>query len=213
MRPSSVFQREALSLAVETYAKALATDVTAARYLLGRGVEETTARTARLGVVADPLPGHERYVGKLAIPYMVAGHPVALRFRCIQDHDCKELQHGKYLSMPDEPSRIYGVEDIIAAGDEFHLTEGEPDKWILNQLGYYAGAVPGANNWMPHHRRMLAGFSRIYVWGDGDSAGAEFVGKVCRSLRQAKGVQVPRGMDVNALFLAGGEAAIRNLID
>jgi 5S rRNA maturation endonuclease (ribonuclease M5) len=59
---------------------------------------------------------------------------------------------------------------------------------------------------------MLAGFSRVWVWGDPDDAGAEFVQKVTRSLRNAKGVRLRDG-DVSDTYQAGGADALTALIN
>lgn len=189
-------------------------------YLAGRGISSETARTHRLGVVEDPAPGHDRYVGKLCIPYLhYTGYPLTVRFRCIADHGsgpgkgCSEAGHGKYLTMPDDPSRFYNVGAIMSAGSEFHLTEGEPDTWVLSQLGYPAGAIAGAQAWKRHYWVLLAGFSRVFVWGDGDSAGSDFVNKVGRALPRSRGVRVPKGEDVNSIFLTHGPDRIAELIE
>jgi DNA primase len=115
------------------------------------------------------------------------------------------------MSMTDDPSRVFNVRAIHQAGDEIHVTEGEFDAIILSKIGLPAVAIPGAKAWKGHHRRMLAGFSRVYVWGDPDDAGAEFVQKVTRSLRSAKGVRL-RGGDVTDTYLAGGADALLALI-
>jgi len=59
---------------------------------------------------------------------------------------------------------------------------------------------------------MLAGFSRIYVWGDPDDAGAAFMQRVCKALRQAKAVNLRDG-DVTETYLAGGADALLALIE
>ncbi|MFI5840518.1 toprim domain-containing protein [Catenuloplanes sp. NPDC051500] len=184
----------------------------AARWLAARGISRDTALTARLGVVDDPMPGHARYAGMLAIPYLDrAGEPLQLRFRCIQDHDHRAHHHGKYNSVAGDPVRLYGIDSLHEAGDEIHVTEGEFDRLVLRQLGLHAVCVPGANLFQPRHRRMLAGFSRIWTWGDPDDAGAELNAKIARGLRQAKAVNLRDG-DVTDTFLKGGAPALLSLI-
>lgn len=212
VQPSSDSQREMLEEAVTTYELGLLVDDTAEAWLTARGLDEEIVRTARLGVVDDPMPGHEPYRGKLAIPYIVKGRPVTVRFRCLESHDCRELGHGKYLTVTGDTPRMYNTAAIFEATDEIHVTEGEFDALVLHQLGLPAVAIPGANNWASHHRRMLAGFSRVWVWGDPDTAGAEFVTRVCQSLRAARGVRLRHG-DVTDTFLHGGKAAIFDAIN
>ena len=95
---------------------------------------------------------------------------------------------------------MFNVRALHQARDEIHVCEGEFDAMILTSLGLHAVAVPGANAWQPHYRRMLAGFSRVWVWGDPDDAGAEFTNRICRALRSAKGVRLRHG-DVTDTYL------------
>ena len=162
------------------------------------------ARSHRLGVVLDPFPGHGKFHGFLAIPYLDQhGKPLTIRFRCIQEHDHRQAGHGKYMSTSHDPARVFNIRAIHDADEEIHITEGEIDALTLNAVGLPAIGIPGATGWRPHHRRMLAGFSRVWVWGDPDDAGAQFTQKVTASMKQAKGVRLP-GTDVNDTYKASG---------
>ncbi|WP_245938854.1 toprim domain-containing protein [Actinacidiphila glaucinigra] len=185
----------------------------AAKYLLGRGIGREEAATHRLGVVGEhPFPGHERFRGMLAIPYLDRnGMPLTIRFRCLEDHDHRAHFHGKYNSIKDDPPRIFGVDSIHEAGDTLDITEGELDRIILRKIGLYAVALPGASIFQGRHRRMLAGFNRLRVWGDPDDAGAEFTAKVCRALRSAKGMRLTAG-DVTDTYMQGGAQVLLDLI-
>jgi hypothetical protein len=204
---------QTLEEAVASYEAAMT--VEAAGYLLGRGLTEETVLTARLGVVADPIPAHERYKGWLAIPYITQGQPVRVRFR---RPDWLTTEGQKYGQPSGETVLTYGVDDIHAPGDVLHVTEGEFDRLILKQCGLSAIAFPGANTFKRHHGRMLAGFNRIYVWGDPDQAGADFITTIVNRLpRSGRGVKL-RGGDVTETYLeaggssGGGAKAIYNLI-
>jgi hypothetical protein len=211
LRPLSTSQREAAEEATASYQAALTAD--AARYLLARGIAREAAVTHRLGVVVDAAPGHTRFTGMLAIPYLDKdGKALQLRFRCLEEHDHRAHFHGKYNSLTGDPVRMFNVGSIHHADDEIHVCEGELDAVILNQLGLPAVAIPGAVLWRGHHRVMLAGFNRVWVWGDPDDAGADFTNKVTRSLRQAKGVNLRTG-DVTDTYLAGGIEAIYQLVN
>ena len=219
LQPSSDSQREVLEEAVTKYRKALDGSAEAAGWLKARGIGRKEADTARLGVVIDPAPGHGKYRGMLAIPYLRHdGQPVQVRFRCLVNHgegvSCRDAGgHGKYMTISGDPVRTDTVRAIHEADDVIHVTEGEFDALVLQKVGLHAVAIPGAHAWNGRHRRMLAGFRRVYVWGDGDDAGAEFTNKVCRALRSARGVAVPQGTDVTDLYLAGGAEALYALID
>ncbi|WP_254792784.1 toprim domain-containing protein [Streptomyces sp. CC77] len=134
-----------------------------------------------------------------------------MRFRCLEEHNHRDLGHGKYHSLKDDPPRLYGVDAIHTAGDEIHVTEGELDAITLRRIGLHAVAVPGAALWRPRHRRMLAGFSRVWVWGDPDEAGAELITRVSRSLRTAQGVRLRDG-DVTETYMAEGAEALLDLV-
>lgn len=211
LRPLSASQKEALEEAVTSYQAAHTEG--SARYLLRRGIDRALADTFRLGVVGpNPFPGHTRFVGWLVIPYLdKAGSPLSLRFRCMQDHEHRDFGHGKYMSMTDEPTRVFNVKAIHDAFDEINVTEGEFDAMILEKFVGPAVAIPGAQAWSNHHRRMLAGFSRINVWGDPDDAGAEFVQKVTRACRNARGVRLHDG-DVTDTYKIGGKDALLALL-
>lgn len=198
MQPVPASQLEELEEAVSSYEMDLAMDDEVQAYLMGRGLSEATISGARLGVVADPRPGHEGYRGMICIPYLVKGVPVMVRFRNLSDHG------PKYLQPKGSKSRIYGVDDIHSATDTIGVAEGEFDKLILQQCGLPAIAIPGANAFQAHHARMLYGFSRIWVFGDPDQAGAEFITTIVNRLpRSAKGVNM-RGGDVTELYVASG---------
>jgi DNA primase len=198
-----------LEEAVSTYQAHITPEV--ATYLLNRGIGREEAVANRLGLVADPAPGHEKYRGMLAIPYLGRdGQPLTVRFRCLQEHNHRDYFHGKYNTIKDDPPRMYGVDSIHQAADEIHVTEGELDRIVLRKLGLHAVAIPGANMWFGRHRRMLAGFNRVWVWSDPDDAGAELLGKITRALRSAKAVRLKA--DVTDTYLAGGADALLSLI-
>ncbi|MFI9228960.1 topoisomerase [Streptomyces rimosus] len=200
-----------LEEATSAYQAALTAD--AARYLLERGIGKAEADTFRLGVVDAPLPGHDRYRGMIAIPYLGHdGRVLTMRFRCIENHDHRAFGHGKYNTVAGDTPRMYGVDSIHAAGDEIHLAEGELDRIVLRKVGWHSVAVPGVEMWFARHRRMLAGFSRVWVWSDPDEAGSKLTSAVCRSLRSARAVRLRAG-DVTDTYLEGGPKALHDLID
>lgn len=206
MRPISTSQLEMVQEAVTDYERAVTPDVLAV--LAKRGLTAETVATFRLGVVSDPHPGHAQFRGMLAIPYLDKdNNPLTVRFRCLQEHDHRQFGHGKYMSISEDPSRPFNIraihQAVAAHSEEMHVTEGEIDAMILSQLGFFAIAVPGANLWQNAYRRMLAGFNRVWTWGDPDEAGAEFTNRLTRAMRQAKPVRLRDG-DVNDTFLKHG---------
>lgn len=210
LRPVSVRRVKELERATSAYQSQLSLD--AEFWLKARGIDAASIAGSRLGEAAEPLPGHERYQGMLAIPYLVKQHePVTVRFRCLKDHDCRDRGHGKYMSMPDEPPRIYNLSAIHTAGDEIHIAEGELDAIILNQCDYQAVAIPGAQVWQPWMRRLFLGFSKIYVWTDPDEAGNKLYGHIRNALPEST-IRVPMvDKDVNDMYIAAGADALHDL--
>jgi DNA primase len=180
----------------------------AAEYLDGRGITEDTAVSARLGVVDEPIHGdQDAAYNRLTIPYITRSGVVDIRYRCIRRHNCEEAGCPKYLGRPGSTLRIYGVEDLVSAGDTIGVTEGELDRLILRQLGYPAVGLPGAESWKRHWNRLFEDFQRIVVFGDADSAGRRFIKKMMDEFPQTvEGVQIPGEdhEDVNYMYLLEG---------
>lgn len=175
----------------------------AADYLAGRGLFESTARSMRLGVVDDPLPGDETYRHRLCIPYLTRAGVVSIRFRCIQQHDCSAHGGTKYLGYPGAPTHLFNVGALFVPGDLVCVTEGELDAVVLSQAGLPSVGIPGANNWKKHYPRILEDFRRIIVFADGDDAGKKFGKLVAESVEGVTVVTMPEGMDVNDVYLDG----------
>lgn len=210
LQPLSASQREMLEEATDAYQNSLTASARA--YLAGRGLDLGVQLTARLGVVTDPFPGHEKMRGWLAIPYLDKdGAPLTIRFRCLQDHDHREHFHGKYMSVLEDVPRVFNVGALFRAGDAIEVTEGEFDALLLEALGLHAIAIPGAALWKPHHARLLAGFNQVRVWADPDDAGAQLVAKICQSVRQAKPVRLRVG-DVGETYARYGAEGVLDLI-
>jgi DNA primase len=203
LRPLSPSVRDSLEMATAAYQKHL--DV-AEEYLAGRGISRAIAESHRLGVVVAPLLGHERMAGRLAIPYLGRGSVVSgLRFRSLDNGD------PKYLGLPGVELRLFNVRGLHEAGDTIHITEGELDAISLTACDLHAVGVPGVTTWKKHHSRLLAGFTRVFIWGDGDGPGREFAQKLAREIEAAIVVPMPEGMDVNSLLVRDGPDVLRSM--
>jgi DNA primase len=179
----------------------------ASEYLQGRGIDPDTAARFRLGVVGESASHFPEMTGRLAIPGIgYQGQVYSLRFRSLNDTGPKYLGAGEVQTM------LYNLQSVSLQLDEIHVTEGELDAVVLEKLGYHAVGVTGANNWKRHHPRVLAGFRKIYVWGDGDQAGRDFARKVCASLTGTVNVTLPPGHDVTSVYMEQGEAGIASLL-
>jgi len=190
--------------AVAQYQAALAGDADLRYYLeVERELEEETLRSARVGVVDDPHPGHEGLEGWLVIPYLgLSGEVLKIRFRRPPNSDHK----AKYRDLPHATPRIYNVPALQKAKDWICITEGEFDTMVLGQLGIPSIALPGGTAWKPHYRKVLAGFSRIHLLGDPDDTGREMNQVIQQSMRQAEAAKLE--MDVNDTLVNEGPDAI-----
>ena len=179
-------------------------------YLAGRGMGAATVKENRLGRVSTALNGHEYLQGRLVIPYIgPRGNIYNLRFRCMDHVDCKaEGCDRKYMSLSGFPSRVFGVRSLVSADDSIHVTEGELDAVTLHACGLAAVGIPGVENMPAHFSRMLAGFSTIILWADGDQPGRDFAGAVTKAIPNASVIFMPAKEDVNSVFVARGKAGI-----
>lgn len=200
-------QRQYLERAWATYSPHLGD---AAEWLAGRGLDLEFAASRGLGVVRNPLPGHEPAAGYLAIPYLTKAGPVNFEFRCIQDHNCKEIpNHTKYWRRKGSPTNIYGVLSVNQASDWIVCTEGAIDALTWQQIGVPALGVPGAENWKEHWANLLEDFSRVYLAEDGDNAGKDLWIAMSEHIDQSNTMVVrmrmPDGEDSNSMYLKHGK--------
>jgi hypothetical protein len=182
----------------------------AAEWLEGRGLDLEFAKSRGLGVVRNPLPGHEPAEGYLFLPYLTNRGPVNANMRCIQDHNCKEVpNHSKYWRQKGSGVNLYGVQSVAYAEDWIVVTEGEIDALTWQQIGVPALAVPGAENWKEHWANLLEDFSRVYLAEDGDSAGKDLWIAMSEHIDQGNTMVVrmrmPDGEDTNSMYLKHGK--------
>ena len=198
----SQLQKELLGKATSKYAESISL---AGDYLQSRGITKEVALRARLGVVEEPEPGHEQYVGRLSIPYVTKTGVVDLRFRSLNP-----AVEPKYMGMVGSDTRMYNVLDIEAAGDWIGVCEGELDTLTLSRLvGIPCIGVPGANSWKKHYTRLLADFERVFVFADGDAPGREFAASLARELPVTT-ISFGDGEDANSVFVKYGADYIRD---
>lgn len=201
MRPSES-QKSWLGNLAETYHAAL--DERTLSYLAARGIDRDAASGYRLGLVVDPDPAHHSYAGRLSIPFLTPTGVVYMRFRCLEDHECKDHNHGKYQGVTGDSTHLYNVGALHQAGDTVVVTEGELDALISTEAGMPAVGVPGATNWKPFYYRLFDDYERVIIVGDGDTAGREFVATLARNLGNSIRRPMPEGYDVNSFVLEHG---------
>lgn len=223
MQSLSPEQRRFFEAAVSQYQTDLATAAVAQEYLTSRGFGPEVAQRFRLGIVGSPLAGHEREAGRLAIPYLTPAGPVNLRFRCLEKHICSQTvlwtdkqgrEHycPKYRSLEGMSGNFYNVLDLKVDSPFICVTEGELDAITLSMCGLPAVGIPGVKTWQKHFSRCLEDFDVVFAFGDGDEAGGKLNSFLAKEAK-ARPISMPKGMDVNALYLQGGANALRQLID
>jgi len=168
-------------------------------YLAGRGITLEAAEKARLGVVLDPLTGHEQYVNRLAIPYLTKSGVVDIRFRSLGQEE------PRYMGLTGASTRLYNVGAFFRASSYICICEGEIDTITLDYVcGIPSVGVPGVNNWKKHYTRLLSDFDKVFLFADGDNAGTEFAKSLARELSSLVIIQAPEGEDVNSLYKIHG---------
>lgn len=197
-------------------------------YLSARGISADAARAFRLGLVTEPAVGHDRFHGYLAIPYVTRAGVRGLKFRCLQDHVCSDLGHGKYDKPAGMRNRIYNPSALLTHAETVAVCEGELDAIVCTTVvGVPAVGVPGVGSWKEHLPRCFAGFERVLVFVDSDppkvrenchqcrdgcrghSPGLELGERIAADLEQAVVVTPPKGSDLTEWVLAEGPDAVR----
>ena len=160
------------------------------------------------------MDGHEWLKDRLTIPYLgPRGNVYNLRFRCLAHENCKaEGCDAKYISLPGFPSRIYNVRALKGTHTTIHVTEGELDAVTLNACGLPAIGLAGVDALPSHFPRLVAGFTHVYLWADGDEAGRGLVREFTKKVPWAEAIYVPKDEDVNSIFVKGGKDAVLALI-
>lgn len=195
-------QRRLLERATLQYAEHLDE---AAEWLEARGLDLEHARSNGLGVVRNPVPGHETRVGRLAIPYLTDAGPINITFRCIQNHVCKDVGCAKYKFPKGAATNLYGVQSIAWADEWIVVAEGELDALIWHQIGVPAVGISGVKKWEDHWVNVLEDFSRVYVAQDGDDAGDWLWNVMSSELNNVIRMKMPDGEDTGSMYLKAGK--------
>lgn len=219
MQLPSASQRAFFEQAAAQYQSDLAGDTAVQAYLTSRGLTARDAATFRLGKVGTPLRGHERYAGRLCIPYLTPSGVITLRFRCLQDHVCKDTIVGyrkdgsprkcpKYLGLEGEEATLYNVLDFRKESQAVYICEGEIDTISLSLSGFPAIGMPGVKQWKPFFAKCFSDYTHIFCVADGDEAGHQ-MGRLLTAELKARTIRPPAGRDVNDIFKERGPHGIR----
>lgn len=203
-------QKAWLGKVTDRYHESLTPEVLS--YLESRGISPDDAASYRLGLVNDPDPMHEPFRGRLSIPFITPTGVVYIRFRCLEDHDCRELGHGKYEGQAGTTTHLYNVQALHDADTIIGITEGELDGLVSTVAGLPAVGVPGANNWKPFYYRLFDDFERVIILGDGDQAGRDFTNKLAQHIPGGEAKLMPKGTDVNSFVQENGQKAFLSYV-
>lgn len=208
MRQSNEQQRS-LARVARAYEDQLSPEVVSS--LAGRLISASAVATFHLGLVREPAPGHDQYLGRLSIPYVTPEGARTIKFRCLEDHNCSEVGCPKYLGLPGAKPRMYNA--LVLATDQpvIAICEGELDAVVCSDVvGVPAVGVPGVSSWLPHFPRMFAGVPRVLVLADNDekadgrNPGRELAERVARDIDQAEVIPPPKGLDLTEWVQAEG---------
>lgn len=212
----SAKRKEWLGALAERYHGSLLLRGEVTDYLANRGLDSECVSSARLGLVDDPDPLHEKWRGWLAIPYITPTGVVHMRFRClagIKDprHECDD--HGKYEGPPGEENRLYNVSALHDSDDHVGITEGELDALCASAAGLLSVGVPGAKSFKAHWFRLFDDYERVIGLGDGDQSGRSFIAKLGDRMHNLLARPMPEGYDVTDYIVEFGAKSFLDYAD
>jgi DNA primase len=162
----------------------------------------------RLGYVDDPLPGHEKYAGRIAVPYLTRSGVVMIKFRSLND------AKPKYLNLSGQPTRIFNPAALFSHKPYIAICEGEFDAMTAHSQQLPAIGVAGVDAWQSYFDRPLAGYDAVYVLADNDDKGQGigFAEMVADRVDNVRIIPMPEGHDVNSFVGAEGYSALLDRI-
>ncbi|WP_424215698.1 toprim domain-containing protein [Streptomyces sp. BI20] len=195
----------------------------AAEYIEHRGLASQAA-VLGIGYVAYPVTGHEKHLGRLAIPYVrPAGgeHAVAtIRFRCINETCTKHPDgswrddewhegHGKYQSLPGSKPLLYNTRALIKPSRYIGISEGEFDAGSVETADIPCAGVPGVSSWRDHFDPAFLGYETVFAFMDGDEPGEKFVNMLAERLHNVVPIFLGKKCDPNKFVNEFGPLALR----
>lgn len=173
-------------------------------YWENRGLTKATAEDFRVGYVAEPLKGDQRFKARLAIPYLTPAGVVGFKFRATNGSP------ERFSKDRGDPNRLFNTRILVRAR-KLVLCEGEIDTMAATQAGLQAVGIPGAKNWKPEWSRVFYN-RQISVLADGDETGHEFAEVLGSKLYGVRIIDMPDGEDVTSMLQKKGEQWIRNVV-
>ena len=184
-----------------------------AKFFADRGLEHGTVQRFGLGYTSDwgrTAQGDVRH--SLVIPYEDGlGNLRYVRFRPLRHKDGAP----KYVTPGDQKAHLFAVRALD--NDTVHIAEGELDAMILWQIGLKAVAVPGAQTFRPAWRHLFRPphVRRAVLVLDPDKAGmsaAKRLYDLLSDVCDTHAVSLPKGMDINDVYLKYGAETLRKAV-
>lgn len=184
-------------------------------YFTARGLVSEMVARWKLGYVEEAVDeNHEKYVGRIAIPYYTPAGYANIVFRCthLPGEECKSIpHHQKYMCLPGLYRPMFNAGILTRGHDIIYLVEGELNAIIATYYGLPAVALTTNLRWEPQWSYMFDGPTRKVALCDGDSvdpktgkiAGQQF-GEMCMDKIGAEMVTFPQGLDVASFNLERG---------
>ena len=193
-------RREFLAQATERYAGAFEGSP-AAEYLESREIGMQVAERFQLGYVLDPVEGHERFRGRLSIPYVTPTGVSMIRFRGItKDFD------PKYDQEAGQRTPLFNVRDLHDSAPWIAICEGELDAIVMSGVvGVPAVGIPGVDHWNKNASiwgRLFQDYESVFVVMDPDKAGRDLLPEVVKKVENPVVIELPA--DVNDTVLTHG---------
>jgi hypothetical protein len=207
----SVSQKASLNEATDRYAS---TVEAAASFLAARGIDRETAHSYRLGVVSEPVAGHERFQSWLSIPYFTQHGTVAIKFRCIREHDCEAEHCQRYDAPAGQKVRLFNARVCDEGGDIGAVVEGEFKAIAVTELLGIPAVSTSAGIWLDHWPRCMSNFDRVVVIcdndvkDDGSNPGMKHAQKVRKSIEGADLLVPPPGLKIDDWVNRDGAAVV-----
>lgn len=176
---------------------------------MARGISPEVAARFRLGYVDDPLEGHERFRGRLAIPYLTPVGVSQIRFRSLEEDPKVKYDQEKGQRTP-----LFNVRDLHKSDPWIAVCEGELDTVVMSGVvGIPAIGIPGVDHWNTNKMiwsRLLQDYETVYVCLDGDDAGRKIQDEVARLVENPVVLDI-RG-DVNDMVMNEGPESVLELM-
>lgn len=202
---------KSLKSAAMSYHEQLTIDDEAMKYLIeDRKFTREAIRHFGLGVVREPVVGHESFRNRISFPYFTIQGVTSIRFRHLGDARLEGV--SKFLSLTGDSARIYNVKSIINSSKVF-ICEGETDTITCWMAGLPAVGVPGATAWRPAFSRIFR-HREVVVLADNDDSGEgkKLADTIYRSLEGCETILLDQGHDVSSFVAEHGVQRLREKV-